>query len=146
MIFDVTVMGSILKWAGVQVASGIVANTAYKTFKDSSLKDSLKGAIGTLFDNDNEFDAFIDAIHNKECSNPFELPKQLEECFTAVTEEPYSIDVEQSIRKWAEDNKSEVEAFIYSLQNVQSAGFNVGSQHAEKIVNIGNSHGTININ
>ncbi len=147
MDFDVTIMSQILEWGGLQVAGGILANTAFETFRNTSLSGSLKNCLKPFFDKDDEFDSFIEAIHNKECPNPFELPHKIDECYSSVNGGGNSLELSKTLKRWMEENKKEVQQFIDSLKEVQaSTVFNIGSQRADKITNIGGNSGTININ
>ncbi len=147
MLFDATIMSQILEWGGLQVAGGILANTAFETFRNTSLSGSLKNCLNPFFDKDDEFDSFIEAIHNKECPNPFELPHKIDECYSSVNGVGNSLELGKTLKTWMEENKNEVQQFIDSLKEGQpSTPINIGNINSKTSIIIGSNSGSINTN
>ncbi len=147
MEFDVTIMSKFFELFGLPVANGIVASTAFETFRNSSLFDSLKKSLSRFFDKETEFEAFVRDVHNKECSTPFELPHKIDECYTSANGVCNTPELGKTLKIWLDENRNEVQQFISSLKEEQSSTvFNIGSQRADTITNIGGNSGTINMN
>ncbi len=144
MEFDVTILSKIMEWGGLQMTGGILAGTAFETFKNTSLYDSLKSSLNRFCDKEDEFETFITAVHNNECANPFELPNNIDEWCTTESSTGNSLELGKILKAWLEENRNELQQFIGSLENGQPyTEYNIGSQNAKTVINIGNNKGPI---
>lgn len=140
-MFETSIFLAVLSWGGITMASGIIGNSAYESFKKSTLFESLKTKCINFFNNENEFDKFVREIQEKKSLNPLKPFRDIEDSFEAVSEKKWDDTLTQEIKEWINDNSQDLECFLKEIETNTSGGnFYIKKQKAQRdINNISNS-------
>lgn len=113
------------------IASSIIARGTYDIVKDNLNLGSLKQKVSSFFLNDEQAEAFVEQICQKEANNVEKPYRDIEDIYEAITSKMYDSSVYDSIESWAKEN----EAAIYNASQMHftnQGGFNIGNQSAGK--------------